>query len=119
MLPGTEGIKLSQDILETADMPVIFLSVGGQEDQVTMVFDMGAVDCIVKPFAPTEFAARIRAALRKGSSVKRPNVPSLLGDLTGDYPPTKRNRRWSSGGVDPLSSSDCSKSSQSTPVVWS
>ena len=41
MLPGTEGIKLSQDILETADVPVIFLFVGGQEDQVTMVFDMG------------------------------------------------------------------------------
>ena len=77
---------MSQDILETADVPVIFLFVGGQEDQVTMVFDMGAVDCIVKPFAPTEFAARIRAALRKGSSVKWPTEPSLLGDLTGDYP---------------------------------
>ena len=85
MFPGTDGIKLMQDILETADVPVIFLAVGGQEDHVTRALDMGAVDYIVKPFAPTELAARIRAALRKGPSVGEPTEPYLLGDLTVDY----------------------------------
>ena len=85
MLPGTDGIKLMQDILETADVPVIFLSAYGQEEHVTRALDMGAVDYIVKPFAPTELAARIRAALRKGPSVGEPTEPYLLGDLTVDY----------------------------------
>ena len=85
MFPGTDGIKLMQDILETADVPVIFLSAYGQEDHVTRALDMGAVDYIVKPFAPTELAARIRAALRKGPSVGEPTEPYLLGDLTVDY----------------------------------
>ena len=85
MFPRTDGIKLMQDILETADVPVIFLSAYGQEEYVTRAFDMGAVDYIGKPFAPTELAARVRAALRKKSSVPEPTEPYLLGDLTFDY----------------------------------
>ena len=101
MLPGTDGIKLMQEILEMADVPVIFLSAYGQEEYVTRAFDLGAVDYIVKPFAPMELAARIRAALRKSWSVQQSAEPYLLRDLTIGLRPTKRNRRWSSGGVDP------------------
>ena len=68
MLPGTDGMDLMRDILETADVPVIFLSVYGQEEVVARAFDMGAADYVVKPFSPTELAARIRAALRKRAS---------------------------------------------------
>ena len=46
-------------------MPVIFLSVYGQDEVVAKAFDMGASDYMVKPFSPTELAARIRAALRR------------------------------------------------------
>jgi DNA-binding response OmpR family regulator len=85
MLPGTDGIKLMQEILEMADVPVIFLSAYGQEEYVTRAFDLGAVDYIVKPFAPMELAARIRAALRKSWSVQQSAEPYLLRDLTIDY----------------------------------
>ena len=85
MLPGTDGIKLMQDILETADVPVIFLSAYDQKEYVIRAFDMGAVDYFVKPFAPTELIARIRAALRKSLSVREPSEAFLLGDLTVDY----------------------------------
>ena len=83
MLPGTDGFELMQAILETDDVPVIFLSAYAQQENVTRALDMGAVDYVVKPFAPSELAARIRAALRRRSglgSLSQPD-PYLLGDL--------------------------------------
>ena len=87
MLPGSDGIDLMRGILETADVPVIFLSVYGQEEVVARALDMGAADYVVKPFSPTELAARIRAALRKRASPgwADPPVPYSLEDLSIDY----------------------------------
>ena len=65
MLPGTDGIELMKDILDVADVPVIFLSAYGREEVVARAFEMGAVDYVVKPFSPTELAARIKSALRR------------------------------------------------------
>ena len=82
MLPGSDGIELMNRILKTADVPGIFVSVYGQDDVIVRAFDMGAVDYVVKPFSPTELAARIRAALRRRAG---PSEPYSLGDLTIDY----------------------------------
>ncbi len=84
MLPGADGIELMKDILAMADVPVIFLSAYGQEELVVKAFDMGAADYVVKPFSPSELAARIRAALRK-LAVSEPPEPFVLGDLTINY----------------------------------
>ncbi|MYA27543.1 MAG: response regulator [Acidimicrobiales bacterium] len=65
MLPQTDGIELMQDIQTAADVPVIFLSIYGQDDVIANALDMGAADYMVKPFSQTELAARIRAALRR------------------------------------------------------
>ncbi len=87
MLPGTDGIELMKDIFDLADVPVIFLSVYGQEDVIARAFDAGATDYVVKPFSPTELAARIRAALDRRGATGRPRTrePYVLGDLTIDY----------------------------------
>ena len=84
MLPGADGIELMRGILETADVPVIFLSGYGQDQVIARAFDMGAADYVVKPFSPTELAARIRAALRKRAAAE-PSAPYALGDLAIDY----------------------------------
>ena len=84
MLPGTDGIELMKDILGAGDVPVIFLSAYGRDELIARAFDMGAVDYVVKPFSPTELAARIRAALRKRAA-SVPSEPYVLGDLTIDY----------------------------------
>ena len=84
MLPGTDGIELMKDILRAGDVPVIFLSAYGRDELIARTFDMGAVDYVVKPFSPTELAARIRAALRKRAA-SEPSEPYVLGDLTIDY----------------------------------
>ena len=87
LLPGSDGMKLMRDILETADVPVIFLSVYGQDEVVARAFDKGAADYIVKPFSPTELAARIRAALRRRlpPELVEPSEPYVSGELTIDY----------------------------------
>ena len=87
VLPGTDGIGLMNDIRQIADVPVIFLSEYGQGDTVARAFDMGAADYLVKPFSPTELAARIRAALRRRMepALDEPSTPHVLGDLSIDY----------------------------------
>ena len=87
MLPGRDGMELMKDIREVSDVPVIFLSVNGQEEVVARAFDMGAADYVVKPFSATELAARIRAALRKRAApeLAQPSEPYVWGDLTVDY----------------------------------
>ena len=96
VLPGTDGIELMHEVHRMADVPVIFLSVYGQDETVAKAFDMGASDYLVKPFSPTELAARIRAALRKGAepSPGQPAAPHALGDLSIDY----AQRRVTLGG---------------------
>ena len=84
MLPGTDGLELMKDILDVANVPVIFLSAYGREEVVARAFEMGAVDYVVKPFSPTELAARIKAALRRRVTAE-PSEPYVLGDLTIDY----------------------------------
>ena len=87
MLPGTDGIELMGDILDMADVPVIFLSAYGQEEIIARAFENGADDYVVKPFSPTELVARIRAALRKREAPEwaEPSQPYVFGDLTIDY----------------------------------
>ena len=87
VLPGSDGIELMQQIRETSDVPVIFLSVYGQDEVIARAFDLGAADYVVKPFSPTELAARIRAALRKRAApeLAEPSRPYVRGDLTVDY----------------------------------
>ena len=82
MLPGKDGIDVMQDILALSDIPVIFLSGYDQDELITRAFEMGAVDYIVKPFSPSELAARVRAALRK-----KPDQPVsfTLGDLAINF----------------------------------
>ena len=87
VLPGSDGIELMNDIRKAADVPVIFLSVYGQDETVARALDMGAADYLVKPFSPTELAARIRAALRKRLEPFQgePSGPYAVGGLGIDY----------------------------------
>ena len=84
VLPGTTGFELIQRIPNVFEVPVIFLTGRGREQDFATAFEMGAADYIVKPFAPTELVARIRAALHKRSVYRQAQAvkPFHLGDLT-------------------------------------
>ncbi|MDE0076267.1 MAG: ATP-binding protein [Caldilineaceae bacterium] len=87
VLPGSDGIALMEDILATADVPVIILSVYGEDGSIAKAFERGADDYVVKPFSPTELAARVGAALRRRTTPERelPTEPYVLGDLAVNY----------------------------------
>ena len=87
MLPGTDGIELMKRITEITDAPVIFLAGQGGDQIVARAFEAGADDYIVKPFSPTELAARIEAVLRRRAAPDRTKErePYVLGDLTVNY----------------------------------
>ena len=81
MFPGTDGIKLMEQVPDLADLPVIFISAYGRDETIAKAFEAGAADYIVKPFSATELTARIRAALRR-----RAEPPSfVLRELAIDY----------------------------------
>ncbi len=87
MLHGNDGFEVMKDILKSEDVPVIFLSMYGQDDVVARALDMGASDYVVKPFSPTELAARIRAALRRRVAPyeAEPSEPYDTDGLNIDY----------------------------------
>ena len=87
VFPDTDGIELMQDILDIAEVPVIFLTAYGRDQNIERAFDLGAADYMVKPFSPTELTARIRAALRKRAGLERDesSEPFVLGGLSIDY----------------------------------
>ncbi len=50
MMPVMDGIKACQAIRETSDVPVLFLSALGEEENLLKGYAAGADDYIVKPF---------------------------------------------------------------------
>ena len=87
MLPGSDGIDMMRAVQAKADVPVIFISAFGEQENIIRALDMGATDYIVKPFSTAELAARIRAALRKRSQFELPGHPEpyRLGSVHLDY----------------------------------
>ena len=87
MLPGTDGIEVMETIREMVNVPAIFLSAYGQDQVIARAFQRGAVDYVVKPFSPTELAARIQAALRRQDSpqIDHLGAPYVRADLVVEY----------------------------------
>ena len=88
-LTGHDGLsaELVLGILEAANAPVILVTASGQEDVMAHALDLGVSDYLVKPFSPSELAARIRTALRRHDDphMAASSRPYVLGDLTIDY----------------------------------
>jgi len=65
MMPDMDGFETLKRIRELSSVPVIFLSVKGQEFDRVHGLDLGADDYMTKPFSPRELISRIRAVLRR------------------------------------------------------
>ena len=85
VLPGADGFELLRRIRTDFRTPVIVLS-GRQGQDIAKAFELGAVDYVVKPFAPEELVARIRAALRQVAAFPHAGIePYRHGDLVINY----------------------------------
>ena len=96
VLPECDGVELMGDLLAVSRVPVLFLSVYGQDEVIAQALEEGATDYIVKPFSPTELVARVRAALRRFEEPRggAAAAPFRLGELAIDY---ERRRATLSG----------------------
>ena len=65
MLPGTDGLAICRKLRAKSSLPIVMLTVMGEENDRIKGFDGGADDYIAKPFNPHELLARIRAVLRR------------------------------------------------------
>lgn len=65
MMPVMDGIEACQRIRRTSDIPIIFLTAKGQEQDVVKGLETGADDYVVKPFRAAELVARIRVILNR------------------------------------------------------
>lgn len=64
-MPNMNGLKLCQRLREISQVPLIVLSVKGDEATKVEALDTGADDYLTKPFGMGELLARVRATLRR------------------------------------------------------
>ena len=64
-MPNMGGLELCRKLREVSEVPIIVLSVRGEEKTKVEALDAGADDYVTKPFGMDELLARIRAALRR------------------------------------------------------
>jgi two-component system KDP operon response regulator KdpE len=83
-LPDQEGLEVLRQVREWSQVPVIILSVRGQDHEKVQALDIGADDYLTKPFSVSELMARIRVALRHQANVKDEPVVQI-GDLFLDF----------------------------------
>jgi len=65
MMPEMDGFEALRFIRETSTVPVIMLTVKGEEEDRVRGLELGADDYVTKPFSPRELASRIKAVLRR------------------------------------------------------
>lgn len=93
-LPDGSGYDLCRAIKRMADIPVIFLTVRDEEQDIVQGLDMGADDYIIKPFQLSVLWSRIGAVLRR--TVDSTDGVSLLccGEIRMD---SAAGRVWAGG----------------------
>src|SRR4051812_26480524 len=78
MLPGGNGFDVCRRIREVSDVPVLFLSARGEDEDKLRGLALGADDYIVKSATPAEVVARVKAVLRRGEARARARASPLL-----------------------------------------
>ena len=83
VLPDLRGTDVSRELRAWSSVPIIILSVVGDEHEKVAALDAGADDYVTKPFGVDELLARLRAALRRAEPSGEP--VATIGDLTIDF----------------------------------
>lgn len=62
-MTGYEACQRMKAEPTIADIPVVFLSAKGQEAEIRTGMEMGAVEYLLKPFAPDQLTERVKSLL--------------------------------------------------------
>ena len=93
VMPHMDGVELCRRIRAISTVPIIVLSVKGEERSKVDALDSGADDYVTKPFGIDELLARVRAALRRSGGES--DVASFEA---GDFRVDLEGRRVHVGG---------------------
>jgi two-component system KDP operon response regulator KdpE len=82
-MPHMNGVELCRRIRALSSVPIIVLSVKGEERTKVEALDSGADDYVTKPFGTEELMARVRAALRRSGTEASPESDTSFA--AGDF----------------------------------
>src|SRR5512144_1031111 len=63
--PLADGFALCRHIRSLSEVPILLLTVRGEEEDVVEGLGAGADDYILKPFSPRQLVARVQAVMRR------------------------------------------------------
>lgn len=107
-LPGTaqlkDGFAICQHIRRESDVPIILLTVRGEENDIVHGLEAGADDYVLKPFSPRQLVARVQAVMRRGRAMEN-STPSARLSVDGlEFNPRLREVSLSNGTTKNLTS---------------
>lgn len=104
MLPDMQGTQVCQQLkqdAETRDIPIVMVTARGEEIDRVVGFELGVDDYVVKPFSVRELMLRVRAVLKRTSSIEDDEDTDGDDELTlrfGDIELDRaRHRVWIGG----------------------
>jgi DNA-binding response OmpR family regulator len=107
-LPGTpqlqDGFAICRQIRKESDIPIILLTVRGEEQDIVHGLEIGADDYILKPFSPRQLVARIQAVLRRGRTGEPAPGPAKMTIDGLSFNPRLREVYLSDGTMKSLTS---------------
>lgn len=86
-MPELDGFETLKLIRQTGTVPVIMLTVKGDEEDRIHGLELGADDYVTKPFSPRELASRVKAVLRRTgmAAPAEKTVTKVDEDLSIDF----------------------------------
>lgn len=107
-LPGTtqlkDGFAICQHIRSQSDVPIILLTVRGEENDIVHGLEAGADDYVLKPFSPRQLVARVQAVLRRGRGVDGAQPSARLSVDGLEFNPKLREVSFADGTIKSLTS---------------
>jgi two-component system phosphate regulon response regulator OmpR len=74
MMPGEDGMNLTQSLRETMNVPILMLTARSETESRIRGLEFGADDYLAKPFEPRELLLRINSILRRGATTTKPLI---------------------------------------------
>ena len=107
-LPGThqlkDGFAICQHLRSQSDVPIILLTVRGEENDIVHGLEAGADDYVLKPFSPRQLVARVQAVMRRGRVKETASASNRFSADGLDFYPKLREVSVSNGAIKSLTS---------------
>ena len=107
-LPGAPGLQdgfaICRRIRSESEVPIILLTVRGEENDIVHGLEAGADDYVLKPFSPRQLVARIQAVLRRGRVADTVHHPANFSLDGLDFNPKLRDVHLADGTTKSLTS---------------